>query len=91
MINVPKYEFMGPNTTGEALKTREFLHEILQKDHQAEICLRHMSDIDLAGFNLLISTFIQAEREGKQIRYSRAQLPKLNLLADLTQFHHVFA
>lgn len=91
MINVPKYELVGPNTTGEVLKTKIFFKNVLSENHQVEICLKQMTDIDLAGFNLLVSAFIEASRQGKAIKYSGAQLEKFNHLKELTRFDHVFA
>jgi len=91
MINVPKYQFVGPNTTGEALKTKIFLDKILDHEQIAEICLHQMEDIDLAGFNLLVAAYFKAQRQGKSLKYVGGKLPKFYHLVDLTQFQHVFA
>ena len=91
MINVPKFELVGPNTTGEVLKTRGFFKKVLSEHPNVEICLKQMTDIDLAGYNLLVSAFIEASRQGKVLKYSGAQLEKFDHLKDLTQFDNVFA
>ncbi len=91
MINVPKYEFVGPNTTGETHNTKRFFEQILNRGTKVEVCLQQMNDIDLAGYNLLIAAYLKAERMGTPIHFSGGQLTKLKHLKDLTQLHHVFA
>jgi|GEM_PF-3651391 len=91
MINAPKYEFVGPNTTGETHVTKHFFEEILRQGVAAEVCLLQMNDIDLAGYNLLIAAYLEGQKLRTPIRYSGGQLTKLQHLKDLTQLHYVFA
>lgn len=90
MATTSVFLFEGPNTSSELSTVQKFIEDIMVNHNRATIDLQGMTDIDLAGFNLLISSYVKAMRTGTEIKFTGCHLKKLKFLQNLTRFNHVF-
>ena len=90
MEKIINWEIIGGLTSEKTAAIRNEFEEKLKAGQNIKIDLVCLEDIDLAGFNLLISMFIQARRSGIKVSFETGEARKLMELAALTKFDYVF-
>lgn len=85
-----KYQYCGDITTAEIAEVQSFFERALSQDGNVVIDLHEITDIDLAGFNLLVAAYMKARRDKKGFSYITGKLEKLRFLTEITQLRHVF-
>jgi len=85
-----KWEISGNLTSEKTAALRKQFEKILRRQLNVILDLSSLDDIDLSGFNLLISMYMMAKRADVQLLFQSVGNQKLWELATRTKFDYVF-
>ena len=86
--DIVRFPIEGELTIFTASKLRESMLPLIEKNNEIEIDLSHVTEVDAAAMQLMVSAKLEAILRGKTLRYTGHSKPVLDMidLCDLGGF-----